>query len=164
MKTSSVTLVFVLALGIGFPGLVSAQESGWSMPNLNPFAARSSAPTSTRVADSNSSGWKLPSMWPSSSAARKPAGPSAWQRMRTSTKKAWNQTADFLNPFNDGADNQSTTPITGSNTYFSQSQRQTGGMSASKEKTSFFPPLWSTEEPEQKPKSVVEFLKQPRPQ
>jgi hypothetical protein len=162
VKTSSVALVFVLALGIGLPGLVSAQQSGWSMPNLNPFAARSSAPTSTRVADSSGSGWKMPSMWPSSTAAKKPAGPSVWKRMGNSTKRAWNQTADFLNPFDD--EKPTTTPITGSNTYFSQSQRQTGGMSASKDKTSFFPPLWSTDEPEQKPKSVTDFLKQPRPQ
>lgn len=163
MKSSAAKLVLGLALCIGFPGLVSAQQSGWSMPNLNPFAARSSAPTSTRIADSSSSGWKMPSMWPSSSkTAKKPAGPTTWQKMRSGTKRAWDQTVDFLNPFDDANDNPPTKPLTGSNTYFSQNARQTGGKSAGKEKTSYFPALWSSEEPDDKPKTVTDFLNQPR--
>jgi hypothetical protein len=158
VKASSVPMAFALALCIGLPGMLSAQQSGWSMPNLNPFAARSSAPTSTRVADSGS-GWKMPSMWPNSSATKKPAGPSVWKRMGNSTKRAWNQTVDFINPFDDANDNQRTTPITGSNTYFSHNANR---KSTDKEKTSFFPAMWPSAEPEQKPSSVVEFLRQPR--
>jgi hypothetical protein len=132
---------------------------GWKMPNMNPFAKKSSPPTSARVSDSGG-GWKMPKLWPSSGkpAARK--GPSTWQKMTSGTKSMMSKTADVLNPFDDENDNPPPVEITGSNTYFSQAANR---KQAEKKSSTFLPSWWSGEEEEQKPKTVSDFLALPRP-
>jgi len=143
-----------------------AADSGWQMPN--PFAKKGGPPTSTRVSNASGDGWKMPSLWPTSkpatAAARRPAQPSAWQKMTTSTKKFWSTTADTLNPFNDANDKpQQPISVTGTNTYFSQAANR----KTTKAKGKSFLPSWRTGEDEsparEKSGDVNGFLSQPRP-
>jgi hypothetical protein len=136
-------------------------EGGWGLPSLNPFAKKAGPPTSARVSDGSSS-LKMPKMWPTSgkTIVKKPAGPSAWQKMKGGTKSFMSKTADVLNPFNDAADNEPEPQITGSNSYFSQAAN---GKSADKKPNAFLPSWWSGEEEDPEPKTVSDFLALPRP-
>jgi hypothetical protein len=155
------TLTIAIALLCSFVAASAARAAdGWKMPNLNPFAKKSSPPTSARVSDSG--GLQMPNLWPSSrktTTARK--GPSTWQKVSSGTKSVMTKTADFLNPFNDAEDNPEPTQITGSNSYFSQVANQ---KQAEKKPSTFLPQWWSGDEEEQKPKTVTDFLAQPRPE
>jgi hypothetical protein len=157
-------LAAAIAIMLSLAPQAARAEGGWQMPNLNPFK-KSGPPTSSRVSDSATSGWKFPKLWPSgttSRTTRKPAGPSTWQKMTTSTKSFFSKTADVLNPFDDADDNQSAAPpITGSNAYFAQAGRQ----KKKEEKSSTFLPSWWTSEEEkpQKAETVQDFLARPRP-
>jgi hypothetical protein len=150
----------ILLVVIALPQLAAADD-GWQMPNLNPFAKKSRPPTSARVSDGSS--WKMPSFLTGGTkkpaAPKKPNQPTTWQKMSASNRKFWSQTADTLNPFNDANDNQPPPAATGSNSYFSQaSNRKT-----KEKKSSTFLPSWFSEEKEEKPKTVNEFLGRPRP-
>jgi hypothetical protein len=162
---SSFALLVICSL-VAFPALASAADGGWQMPN--PFAKKAGPPTSRRVSDSSGSGWKMPSLWPdnktTTAAARKPAQPSTWQKMTTSTKKFWSTTADTLNPFNDADDKpQQPISVTGTNTYFSQAANG----KTTKAKSKSFLPSWQSGEEEapvrEKSGDVNSFLSQPRP-
>ncbi len=141
-------------------------DDGWKMPSLNPFAKKAGPPTSARVSDSPASGWKMPTLWPAkkpAAAIRRPAQPSAWQKMTNSTKKFWSGAADTLNPFDDANDKpQQPISATGANSAFTQAVNR----KATKPKSnSFFP--WSSgddEAPVREEKGGVNgFLSQPRP-
>lgn len=163
MKTFRKSM-FVLVVAIA--PVTAGADDGWKMPNLNPFARKGAPPTSARVSDSSGS-WKMPSLWPKSkpaTAARRPAQPSAWQKMTDSTRKFWATTADTLNPFNDANDKpQQPISATGSNTYFSQ----TANRKSAKPKSNSFLPSWRTGEAESEVREangdVNKFLSQPRP-
>jgi hypothetical protein len=150
-------LLTALAIWLAIPAGASAENgSGWSLPNLNPFAKKGAPPTSARVSDEG--GWRLPGLMPrtSKASAAKAKAPSTWQRMTTGTKTFFAKTADAINPFDDESDNQPV-HVTGSRNKFRQAAAKKN------EKTgSFFPSLWGEPEPEA-PKSVTEFLNAPRP-
>jgi hypothetical protein len=161
LRTLTIAIVVAIA-----PAAVLADD-GWKMPNLNPFARKGAPPTSARVSDSPTGSLKMPSLWPKSkpvTASRKPAQPSAWQKMTNSTKKFWATTADTLNPFNDANDKpQQPISVTGTNTYVSQ----TANRKTAKSKSKSFLPSWRSGEAEpavhEKKGDVNSFLSQPRP-
>ena len=157
----------LILLSLAFVPVAASADDGWQMPNLNPFAKKGGPPTSARVSDSSGGAWKMPSLMPKSkpaTAARRPAQPSAWQKMTTSTKQFWSTTADTLNPFNDANDKpQQPISATGSGSYFSQ----TSNRKTPKAKSNSFLPSWPSSEtkPEEpaEPNSVNSFLSLPRP-
>jgi hypothetical protein len=159
MRTTRVLLIVALAASLALPLAARAEEGGWKLPNLNPFSRPAGPPTSART--SSGSGLKMPSLWSKSStktAAARPKGPSTWQKMTTGTKSVVSKTADALNPFDDANDKvQQTTLVTGSKNKFRQASAQKKSESGS------LWPSWlgGSEEP-QKPKTVNEFLNQPR--
>ena len=155
--------LFIFAL----PAAASAEEGGSMLPNLNPFSFKKrqrKAPTSTRVSDSKAGGWKMPRLWPSKQdqqvAQRRPTGaPTALQKMNAGTKQFFSETADTLNPFNDANDNPPPAKVTGSSSMFRQASKKPEAKS-----TSFLPSWpWGAKEEEKKPKTVSEFLMQPKP-
>ena len=149
-------LVATLLVALAAPAALA--EGGWS---LNPFAKKSGPPTSTRVSDTTG-GWKMPQMWPSTgkTIVKKPAGPTAWQKIKGGTKSFMSKTADFLNPFDDAAEKEPELQITGSNSYFSQAAN---GKPAEKKASSFVPSWWSGGEEKKDVKTVQDFLSLPRP-
>jgi hypothetical protein len=157
VKTSCVIAALSLFALLLAPALVGAEEGGWSMPNLNPFAKKSNKRISASVSDAPTSGLKWPKLWPSSTAkasrSRGKPQPSTWQKMTAGTKSAVTKTADVLNPFDDANDNKKTS-ITGSNTVFSQASKNKSSKSKS-----FLPswPSWGAEE-KNEPRTVNEFL------
>jgi hypothetical protein len=165
MRFSQQVVPVMVLLVVAFPQLAAA-DGGWQMPSLNPFAKKGRPPTSVRVSDSSSS-WKMPSFLtggtkksaPVKNTAKKSNQPTTWQKMSTSTKKFWSQTADTLNPFNDADDNKPPPSVTGTNTYFSQASNA----KSKQQKSSTFLPSWFSAEKEEKPKTVNEFLGRPRP-
>jgi hypothetical protein len=79
-----------------------------------------------------------------------------WKRMTNSTKRAWDQTADFLNPFDDMNDPAQYNP-TGS-----RGIAKSGGNTSRSEGSSWFNP-WPDTTESARPKTVNEFLKGKRP-
>jgi len=145
------------------PGTAAAE---WKMPNLNPFATPKTPPRT--VGSQGDSGWswwpgnqpqKSPSLWPSKPKGNSSLWPqnnsnSMWTRMTQSTKSAFTKTADFLNPFDDANDKPTYSP-TG-----------TRGISNSTPKPAGKAPWWApydNPEPNDRPQTVTDFLKQSRP-
>jgi hypothetical protein len=138
-----------------------ALADGWGLPNLNPFSKKPSPPTAARVSDGKS-GFGLLPKWPSTT-KKKTSGPSTWNRMTSSTKSALSKTADAINPWDDGpaAKPKASPSPTGSFNPFSTASAK----SSDSEKKSFLP-SWSMggdEEKAKKPRSVNDFLAQPKP-
>jgi hypothetical protein len=162
IKTSVVLSLFIGLNVLIAPANCGAAEGGWGLANLNPFKGKSGPPTSTRTSNPPTSGWKWPSLWTESSTTTmpraKPAGPSTLQKMNATTKSFFSKTADALNPWDDGPEPEP--KLTGSRGF-----RRASG--ANEEPTSSFLPSWSWlgggEEEEKKPKTVNDFLMQPRP-
>lgn len=81
--------------------------------------------------------------------------------MTSSTKNFFTKTADVLTPW----DNKPASPprsVTGSNSVFTNNGNRS---SATQEKRgSILPASWWSNEKKEQPKSVSEFLSQPRPQ
>ena len=135
---------------------------GWSLPSLNPFAKKSAAAPKTRPSES---GWKLPSLWPKTAPQTTSSKPSTWQKMTNSTKSAAAKTADFLNPFDDAGDAKPAASPTGYGSPFSTASSQ----KKADDNGSIVPQwLWgsSSAKPEEtkRPKTVNEFLSQPKPE
>jgi hypothetical protein len=164
VKTWLALLSLFVVAALPLPGL--AEEEGFGLPNLNPFAEKSGPPVSSSVSDAPTSGWKMPKLpnpfagLATKSSRSKPAGPSGWQKMTTSTKTFFSKTADVLNPFDDANDKQQEIAPSGSKSIFSRT-------SAKKEESKGFFSLpswsWGGEEEPKKPKTVQDFLAQPRP-
>jgi hypothetical protein len=130
---------------------------GWSL--WNPFASKPKPPVSARVTDNPSGGWKMPSLWPKASASSRPGQPSAWQKMTSGTKNFFSKTADALTPW----DRKPATPprsVTGSNSVFTNNASKAA---EKKNSSSIFPASWWSSDKQEQPKSVSEFLSQPRP-
>ncbi len=155
----SCLVVALLAAGLALPAF--GEESSWKMPNLNPFSSKGK---SASTSSAPTSGWKMPKMWPSKSsnaAARpkpRPANqPSTLTKMSNGTQQFFSKTADALTPW----DNKPAAPagnVSGSNSFFSQS-------TAKAKKSDGVAPAswWSSEKKSESPKTVGDFLSQPRP-
>ncbi len=156
MKTA-ITTILLLAIPLNMAG---AQES--SKPWWNPFAPSSGAAStkSSGVQESSffdskpTSAFKVPQLsWPSFGASKKPKkGPSPMDKMTQSSKRMWNNTVDFLNPF-DSPEPQKQQPW-----YQPQNMKQ----EQAKESAWKWP--WSQPEKAEEPASVGDFLRRPRPQ
>lgn len=168
--------VFVLVVSAAANARAQAPTSGWRMPNLNPFAGKSSAPASnggrSTVAKVVDPFGLIPGTGGKTSTAswnQTPQQPTTWQRMTSGTKKMADgtkkmasQTADFLNPFDDGADQPAQNSYTGSNSAFNRQANKRPVQQAT-EKQGWFPGLNTTQGTEEKPSSVNGFLSQKRP-
>ena len=116
-------------------------ESGWKLPNLNPFSKK------TNSSASKKSSFKMPSLIPSWGEKKSHSSqPSTWSKMTDGTKDFFSKTADMLNPWD--------TP---------SSKKTHSSFNKKKEKKSLFASWFSQKEEPRKPRSVAEFLKQPRP-
>ena len=178
MSATSLFTVRRTVAAAGFVLIVSASThfasaqvptSGWKMPNLNPFANK------TNTAPANNGGRStiskvvdpfglIPGTGGKTSQAsfgrQVPQQPSTLQKMTTGTKKVASQTADFLNPFNDGQPKPTQQNYTGANSAFNQQANRGRGQD---EKKSWFPG-WGAPQAEKGPTSVNSFLNQPKPQ
>ncbi len=173
-------LVLSLAGGLLLSGLLAipaqaqnAPQSGWRMPNLNPLQGTSKAqpkPANTASKPLVPNLLDPFGLIPGTSSAKtssasfgQPKPPSTWKKMTTGTKRMANQTADFLNPFNDVAPATHEENLTGSNSMFNN-QANKRPVQAAKEKKSWLPGWNSAQGTESKPKTVNDFLSQPRMQ
>jgi hypothetical protein len=146
----------------------AAEDGGWKLPNLNPFSTTTKPPTSGRVSSPPTSGLKMPkvpNLLPQTTAkpARKSNQPTTWKRMTSGTQNLLNKTADALTPWDNNKKLTVTPNITGSNTAFTRSSN--GAKKAATEKSgSVLPASWWGSEKRNEPKTVNDFLSQPRPQ
>jgi hypothetical protein len=144
-------LALVLTLATQTIGYSQDSKSWW-----NPFASSSSSSSSSKTRDSqyfsNNSGMKMPefkmSTWGTSNSKPKKKQPSAMSRMSSTTKRWWDNTVDFMNPF----DNKPAPKPKSS--YHSQKQPT--------ENKGMFSWMWQEEKTES-PTTVKEFLRNPRP-
>jgi hypothetical protein len=161
----------LLVAALSLPAVAQTPSTGgWRMPNLNPFS-KSTSGASGSVSDQSKplvpnalNPFKLiPGTGGSTSQSSyaKPQGPTTWQKVSGGTKRMAKQTADFLNPFDDAAPAPRNESITGSNSSFNQMANP--GSRKGTPKKSWFPG-WgaSTSSETDKPRTVNEFLAQPR--
>ena len=161
MKRSFGKAMGAIVLWVALPLLASAEDGGWNMPNLNPFASKSQPTTSSRASQPPTSGWKMPKVLPQASARpkRRASQPTTWNRMTSGTQNMLSKTADALTPW----DNKKPAPpqqLTGSNSIFTHNN------AAKKEpKSSGVAPAswWSSDKSAERPNTVNGFLSQPRP-
>jgi hypothetical protein len=86
-----------------------------------------------------------------------------WQKMTAGTKNAWSKTTGALNPWDGQTTAAASKPapsVSGSNSLFSQATKRPA---ATKESSPVQPASWFSTEKREDPKSVNEFLAQPRP-
>jgi len=150
--------------------LTSRSNAEIKIPNLNPFAKKSTIPEPPKRAESKSGPLTLPklptvNLFPK----KKPGEPSTLEKMNRSTKAFFTKTADVLNPFNDKPKESRVAQrsVTGSRSMFtSDAYKQ-----KEEKKSGFFPfsipsPFKSKDvEPKkkyEKPRGVNDFLKQQR--
>src|SRR5262245_31315819 len=161
-------IVLVIVAAASLPQWSVAEDGGWKLPNLNPFSTTAKPPTSGRVSSPATSGWKIPkvpSLLPQTAAkpGRKSNQPTTWKRMSSGTQNLLNKTADALTPWDNNKKLTVTPNITGSNTAFTRSS--TSAKKAATEKSgSVLPASWWGSEKPKEPKTVNDFLSQPRPQ
>ncbi|WP_254513827.1 hypothetical protein [Anatilimnocola floriformis] len=155
---------FALIVTVSTHAFAQAPTSGWKMPNLNPFASKTAAPannggrsTISKVVDPFG---LIPGTGGKTTTASFGQQPSTLQKMTNGTKKAASQTADFLNPFNDGKPAARQESMTGANSVFNQQANRGKGQA---EKKSWFPG-WASPHVEDKDQSVNSFLARPKPQ
>jgi hypothetical protein len=154
---ASVACLFWITL----PLAALAEESGWKMPNLNPFSSKGKPPTASRAASPPTSGWRMPKLWSSPATPKKKTNqPGAWSKMSSGTKSFFSKTADALTPWDNNKPAAPAPSVTGSNSIFTQKgagkpEPKSGGVS---------PASWWNTQKEEPPKSVNEFLSRPRPQ
>ena len=168
MKSVHSQLLVATLICLALPLAARSDDGGWKMPNLNPFSRPAGPPTSARV--NNGSGLKMPQvpkLWPggvnTAKTAAKPKGPSTWQKMASGTKSVVAKTADAINPFDD-ANDKVAKPLsaTGSKSAFHQASAKKKPAPAS---TASAWPTWlggSGAQETPRPKSVNDFLNQPR--
>jgi hypothetical protein len=137
--------------------VAAAEDTGWKMPNVNPFASK------TTAGGPPTSGWKMPKLWPKKAAAprRKSSQPSTLSKMTSGTKNLFSKTADAINPWDD---KPAAAPpkITGSNSIFTQ-QRQAAQKKDASSSAVLPASWWGGDKTAEKPKSVNDFLSQQRP-
>ena len=158
MKTWQSIKIWIVVACLATPWLAYGEE-GSKLPSLNPFSRKAKAGATSGASAPPTSGWHWPKLWPAGSTAKaKSNQPSTWQKMTTGTKNAMAKTGDALNPFDDEKKNEPAPRITGSKSAFSQASAK----KSSTKKGSLLPSMpWSTPA-EEKPKTVNDFLSQPR--
>jgi len=154
--------VVVTLLWMAFPLAARSEDSGWHMPNLNPFSAKTKPPVAGRATGAPTSGWHAPKLFSKSAPHKRAAAqPSAWNKMTTGTQKFFSKTADALNPWDDKQP-QPPPKISGSNSVFTHNHAK-----AEPKSSSILPTSWWSSEPNdaksQRPKTVNDFLSQERP-
>jgi len=170
--------ILVLFVVFALAASAHAAESSWKLPNLNPFAKKTTSEPSYRVSDQPKSGWQMPKLpkvnlpkvnlkppkinlvpkWARSKTTRpsQPTGPSTWDKLVDGTKNFLGKTKETL-----------TSPFKNSST---RASRPTSSYpSARSKKPPERQPLfagWLTPKKEEpKPRMAPhEFLKQPRPE
>jgi hypothetical protein len=158
------TLAVTVVLTTSSAQAQNAPQSGWRMPNLIPSMGPSKPGERSIVSKVVDPFGLLPGNGANASNASygQPKQPSMLQKMGRGTKKMASQTADFLNPFNDGPPEVKEEKLTGTNSIFNQqaNRRPTQQTTGSK---SWTPGWFSEQSPtEQRPKTVNDFLSQPR--
>jgi len=161
LSLSSLSFVVAVLLAILSPYSASGEDSSWKMPNLNPFASKGK-PSSRRPSSAPTSGWHMPKLLQTTKTPVRPKSkaanpPSTWSRMTTGTQQFFAKTADTLTPW----DNKKPAPppkITGSNSIFTQQSKP-----KDKDSGGITPASWWSSEKNDSPKSVNDFLSQPRP-
>ena len=129
-------------------------ESIWKRPTINPFARRS---TTKAAPPKKSSGFKMPNLIPSwaKQERKKSPQPSTWSKISGQTKEFFGKTKDVLTPW----DNP---PKKTNNSSLSQ-RFHMGSSNEKTEKKSFFTSWLPEKEEVDKPRSMNESLKQPKP-
>jgi len=141
------------------PLAVSGDDGSWKMPNLNPFAGKSGS--KSRSSSPPTSGWHMPKLWQTTKSPVRPKSraanqASSWNRMTNGTQQFMAKTADALSPW----DNKKPAPppkITGSNSIFTHNKPK------DKKSSDIAPASWWSTEKNDSPKTVNDFLSQPRP-
>jgi hypothetical protein len=165
MVRSSLSFVATVLLAIVAPLAAVGDDGSWKMPNLNPFAGKGK--TASRPSNAPTSGWHMPKLWQTTKSPVRPrtrpaSQPSTLSKMSTGTQQFFAKTADTLTPW----DNKKPAPppkITGSNSIFTQQNKMADKKSTTKESSGIAPASWWSSEKSSSPKSVNEFLSQPRP-
>jgi hypothetical protein len=167
MSRLSLTLIVAALLAMLSPLSVVGEDSSWKMPNLNPFAGKAKA--SSRASSASTNGWHLPKLWQTTTRPARPKikpanQPSTLSQMTKGTQQILAKTADTLTPW----DNKQPAPprkITGSNSIFTQQSKAADKKSTTKDSGGIAPASWWSSEKDKSdaPKSVNEFLSQPRP-
>ncbi|HEY2411037.1 MAG TPA: hypothetical protein VGI40_02270 [Pirellulaceae bacterium] len=167
MSRLSLNLIVAALLAMFSPLSVVGEDSSWKMPNLNPFASKPT--TSSRARSAPTSGWHMPKLWQTTTRPARPKikptnQPSTWSQMSKGTQQLLSKTADTLTPW----DNKKAAPppkITGSNSIFTQQSKPADKKSTTKDSSGIAPASWWSSEKDKSdaPKSVNEFLSQPRP-
>ena len=140
---------------------IIADESGWKMPNLNPFSAGGHAPTSNGAGQPPTSGWKMPKLGSQTPAQpkRRANQPTTLNRMTSGTQNLFSKTADALNPW-DKKQPAAPPKLSGSNSIFTnQSTTKTANKDTAVKPASW----WGSDKKDTTPKTVNGFLSQPRP-
>jgi hypothetical protein len=144
----------------------SPPHVSWKIPKLNPLAPKPNGERSVTAQVIDPFG-----LLPGTSNARtktasfgQPPVTSTLDKMTAGTKRMASQTADFLNPFNDGQKQPQVRQetATGSNSLFHQQANQRSGKPQPSK--SWLPGWASGQGTETKPRTVNEFLAQPRNQ
>jgi hypothetical protein len=164
MRAQIITAIAIVLAFASAPATIAAEDGGWKLPNLNPFSQKGKPPTSARASTAKSSGWQWPKLWTGATTAKaKTRQPSAAQKVTNSTKQFFSKTADALNPWDDAKDQQASAPKppTGKNVF-----SQASASKSKNEKSTSLIPSWpwgDKEKPqEERPKTVTDFLAQPR--
>ena len=144
----------------GLPVVTAGADSAWKMPNLNPFAGKAKPASAASAGNPPMSGWHGPKLWPKAAVAkRKAPEPTTWNKMTSGTRNFFSKTADVLNPWDDKPA-KPPLKVTGSNTAFTHNHPAKPETSGG----SILPAAWwSSDKKDQPPKSVNDFLSQPRP-
>jgi hypothetical protein len=138
--------IWVSTIAITWLLVGSTSRAEWTMPNLNPF----SKPASTSRTEKKTSLLKMPKwkVFGSSETRRsQPKPPSTWDKMTDGTKEFLGKTKDVLTPWDD--------PPSRNAGRRSDKPKESG--------TAAFFTGWFKEEEPQRPRTVSEWLSQPRP-
>lgn len=152
--------VLILCLTITGTAPPFAAAEGFTLPNLNPFAAKK-APTRVTVTDEPEKKSFLPSL-PSINLLpkQKPGQPSTWQKMNKGTKDFFSKTVDVLTPWDNEPAKPANSNLTGSRRTYSGSPSQA---KKSEPKKSYFPSLFSPKTEKKEIHTANDWLAQPRP-
>jgi hypothetical protein len=116
-----------------FASLGISDDQSWSLSKLNPFSKTTSTKPKT--------------------IERKPAPPSTWGKVSSGTKNSLTKTNETINPWA-----KKSSPTTSRT-----SSKQPANQPKAAEKKSFLSSMWPAKEEPKKPKTVSEFLAQPKP-